>query len=147
MPILKLSSNYYWFLQWKHCIYNWKIYISSAKSLTFDIKLFGRSFMYVKNRNGPKIDPCSTPALISSQWEFWPLSKTLWYLLSRKLWKSVSKLLETPIAFNLYMKLHAKLYQNLLTYPKIWSAFQKMESYQKIHNFCALYTKVDLHMN
>ena len=104
MPILKLSSNYYWFLQCKHCIYNWKIYVSSAKTLTFDIKLFGRSFMYVKNRNGPKIDLCSTPALIISQWEFWLLSKTLWYLLSRKLWKSVSKLLETPIAFNLYMK-------------------------------------------
>ena len=30
-----------------------KIDVSSAKSLTFDIKLLGRSFMYIKNSNGP----------------------------------------------------------------------------------------------
>ena len=48
--------------------------ISSSKRLTFDIKLLGRSFMYIKNNNGAKIDPFDTPALISSQWEFWPLS-------------------------------------------------------------------------
>ena len=47
-----------------------KIDVSSAKRLTFDIKLLGRSFMYIKNSNGPKIDPCGTLALISSQWEF-----------------------------------------------------------------------------
>ena len=47
-----------------------KIDVSSAKSLTFDIKLFVRSFMYITNSNGPKIDPYGTPALISSQWEF-----------------------------------------------------------------------------
>ena len=33
--------------------------------------------MYIKNSNGPKIDPCGTPALISPQWEFWPLSQAL----------------------------------------------------------------------
>ena len=70
----------------------------------FDIILLGRSFMYIKNSNGPKKDPCNTPALIGSQWEFLPLNKTFWYLLSRKLWKNVSKLSETPIAFNLYIK-------------------------------------------
>ena len=61
-----------------------KIDVSSAKSLTFDIKLLGRSFMYIKSSNGHKIDPCCTPASISSQWEFGPLCKTLWHLLSRK---------------------------------------------------------------
>ena len=44
--------------------------ISSSKRLTFDIKLLGRSFMYIKNNNAAKIDPFDTPALISSQWEF-----------------------------------------------------------------------------
>ena len=38
-----------------------KIDVSSAKSLKFDIKLLGRSFTYIKNSNGPKIDPCGTP--------------------------------------------------------------------------------------
>ena len=113
------------------------------KSLTFDIRLLWSSFMYIKNSNGPKIDLCGMPALISSQWEFWPLSKILCYLLSRKLWKNVSKLLETPIVFNLY----TKPYQKLLTYPKIWSAFPKMESYWKICKLSAQKTKVDLHMN
>ena len=54
-----------------------KIDVSSAKSLTFDIKLLGRSFMYIKSSNGHKIDPCRTPASISSQWKFGPLSKIL----------------------------------------------------------------------
>ena len=44
-----------------------KIDVTSAKSLTFNIKLLGRSFMHIKNSNGPKIDHCGTPALISSQ--------------------------------------------------------------------------------
>ena len=38
--------------------------------------------------------------------------------------------------------LHAKPYQKLLTYPKIWSAFPKTESYRKIRKFRALQTKV-----
>ena len=64
-----------------------KIDVFSAKSLTFYIKLLGRSFMYLKNSNRPKIDPCGTSSSISSQWELWQLRKTLWYLLSRKFWK------------------------------------------------------------
>ena len=34
-----------------------KIDVSSVKGFTFDIKLLGRSFMYIKNSNVPKIDP------------------------------------------------------------------------------------------
>ena len=33
-----------------------KIDVSSVKGFTFDIKLLGRSFMYIKNSNVPKID-------------------------------------------------------------------------------------------
>ena len=33
-----------------------KIDVSSVKDFTFDIKLLGRSFMYIKNSNVPKID-------------------------------------------------------------------------------------------
>ena len=48
---------------------NAKIDVSSTKSLTFDIKLIGVSFMYIKNCHGPKIDPCGMPTFISSQRE------------------------------------------------------------------------------
>ena len=34
-----------------------KIDVSSVKGFTFDIKLLGRSFTYIKNSNVPKIDP------------------------------------------------------------------------------------------
>ena len=33
-----------------------KIDVSSVKGFTIDIKLLGRSFMYIKNSNVPKID-------------------------------------------------------------------------------------------
>ena len=42
---------------------------SSAKSFTFDMKLLGRSFMYIKNSNGSRIDPCSTPALVNGNFD------------------------------------------------------------------------------
>ena len=45
-----------------------KIDVSSAKRLTFDIKLLRRSFICIKNTNGAKVDPCGMPALISYQW-------------------------------------------------------------------------------
>ena len=47
-----------------------KIHVSSTKSFMFDVKLLGRSFICIKNSNEPQTDPCGTPALISSQWEF-----------------------------------------------------------------------------
>lgn len=48
---------------------NVKIDLSSTKSLTFDIKLIGISFLYIKNCHGPKIDPCGMATFISSQRE------------------------------------------------------------------------------
>ena len=46
-------------------------------SLTEDSKPSGRSFMYIRKSNGPKIDPCGTPANNDNQFEHWPLSTTL----------------------------------------------------------------------
>ena len=40
------------------------------KVFTFDMKVLGRTFMYIKSSNEPKIDTFGTPALISPQWEF-----------------------------------------------------------------------------
>ena len=51
----------------------WKIDVSWAKRFTFDIKLLGRPYMCIKNWNGHERDPYTTPGLISSQREFWPL--------------------------------------------------------------------------
>ena len=37
----------------------------SANSLGFDVfKLFSRSFIYHRNRMGPRLEPCGTPHLI-----------------------------------------------------------------------------------
>ena len=37
--------------------------VSSAKSFAFNYKSFVKSFIYIKNKSGPKIDPSGTPAL------------------------------------------------------------------------------------
>ena len=128
-------------------IYNWKIDALSAKSFTVDIKLLGRSFIYIKYSKGPKIDPYGTPVLIISPMGILAINKTLWYSLFRKLWISVSRLSETPIIFNLYIKPSCQPYQKLLTYPKIRSTFPKTESYQKIHKFHALQSKANWHIH
>ena len=41
----------------------------SADSLTVDCKLSGRSFMYIRKSNGPKIEPCRTPESTDDQLE------------------------------------------------------------------------------
>ena len=42
--------------------------VSSANNLTFDFRSVAKSFMSVKKKRRPKIDPCGTPAPIHSQW-------------------------------------------------------------------------------
>ena len=36
--------------------------VSSAKSFTVDSMFSDKSFMYIRKRSGPRIDPCGTPA-------------------------------------------------------------------------------------
>ena len=63
-------------------------------SLQVIIDLLGGNFKVIYNwKNRCIIDVSSAPTVFSSQWEFWKLRKIFWYLLSRKLWKSVSKLI------------------------------------------------------
>ena len=50
--------------------------VSSAKSLTEDSKLSGRSFICIRKSNGLKIEPCRTPANTDDQFELWPLRST-----------------------------------------------------------------------
>ena len=41
-----------------------KIDASSANSFVVDEKVLLRSFMFIRQNSGPKIDPCGTPACI-----------------------------------------------------------------------------------
>ena len=125
-----------------NAIYSWKNRLSSAKCFTFDIKLLGRSFMHIKNSNGPKIDPCGTSALIGSQWKFWPLSKSLWYFFPENFKKVLVSYHKQPLSSIYISNLHTKPYQKLLTYPKIRTAFPKTDGYQKICKFCAYRPKL-----
>ena len=60
--------------------------VSSANSFTVDCKFSGRSFMYIRKKNGPKIEPCGTPVSTDDhQLEHRPLSTTRWNLLLKKL--------------------------------------------------------------
>ena len=49
----------------------------------------------------------------------------LWYLLSRKLWRSVSKLLETPVVFNLYIKPSCRILSKAFDISKMLESVSK----------------------
>lgn len=40
-----------------------KIEVSSAKRLSFEVNLAGKSLIQTKNKKGPKIEQCKSPAL------------------------------------------------------------------------------------
>ena len=100
------------------------------------MKLLGRSFMCIKDTQKPKTGPCSTPTLISLQWEFWPLIKTLWYLLSKKNFKNVSVSYQKHlIVFNLYIKLSCQTLSKPFDIPKIRGAsFQRRKIMKQFIN-------------
>ena len=41
---------------------------------------FGRSFINIRNNNGPRTDPCGTPWLIEEEEEVIPSIKVIWIL-------------------------------------------------------------------
>ena len=43
--------------------------VSSENSFTVDCKFSGRWFMYIRKSNGPKTEPCRTPASTDDQLE------------------------------------------------------------------------------
>ena len=43
--------------------------VSSVNSFTVDCNFLGRPFMSIRKNNGPKIDPCGTPARTDNQLE------------------------------------------------------------------------------
>ena len=50
------------------------------KVLVKTVKLFGKSFLYIKNKNGLKTDPCDMLAVISVHDENWPFKNYSWQL-------------------------------------------------------------------
>ena len=50
-----------------------------------------KSLIYTSNNNGPKIEPCGTPALILAQEETCPLITTLCFVLPKKISRILNK--------------------------------------------------------
>ena len=64
--------------------------VSSAKSLTLDSTTSGRSFIYIKNKRGPRTEHWGTPALILPQDEDTPCRTTCWVCLRGNLQAIIS---------------------------------------------------------
>ena len=60
------------FEEFKWSLTTEKIDVSSAKSLGLESNPLGKSFMYTKKNNGPKIDPWGTPGLMEDHLDDWP---------------------------------------------------------------------------
>ena len=54
-----------------------KILLSSAKRLRGDITFSGRSFINIRNKIGPRTDPCGTPLVTQRAVDAVPLITTL----------------------------------------------------------------------
>ena len=76
--------------------------ISSAKSRTFVVRPSERSFIYIKNNNGPRIDPCGTPDSILDSW---PFETTLCFLSFKKSVRVLKTFPDMPFCFNLKLRL------------------------------------------
>lgn len=48
-------------------------YVSCANIVDLDCKLSGRSFLYIRKGDGPKLEPCRIPTSADDQLKHWPL--------------------------------------------------------------------------
>ena len=91
----KRSRNY-----WKQSI----IVVSSANNLIFSFKSVAKSFIYLREKRGPKIDLCDTRSRIHSLSEVFPIRVTLWTLSLKRFLINLSRFPLTPFCFNLNNK-------------------------------------------
>ena len=94
--------------------------VSSAKSwIAVDSVFSDKSFMYVRKRSGPRIDPCGTHAFTGNHSEVWPLSKALSNLLKSSE-KALVKNLKLPLisAYKLNESNNNGLYQKIFAQDK-----------------------------
>ena len=61
-----------------------KTEVSSANSLTVDERLWFKSFMYIRKKSGPKIDPWGMSASTGDQEDVWPFKRMHWCLPHKK---------------------------------------------------------------
>ena len=78
MPIY-LSWPSHYSVEKQRCCYH-ESQKTSANSLTFEDNPSDESLRYIKNNNGPSMDPWGTPALTSDQLETCPFNRTLCFL-------------------------------------------------------------------
>ena len=71
--------------------------VSSANSLTVVVRPRGRSLIQMRRNNGPRTEPCGTPAVTDFQTEGWPLRTTRWHLLFKNDLISWKRLLSIPL--------------------------------------------------
>ena len=65
--------------------------VQSANNLHSLLRPSGESLRYIKNKRGPRMEPCGTPAHISSQGKYWPFKTTLFFLLVKKSFSILNK--------------------------------------------------------
>ena len=78
--------------------------MSSANNFAFEQRPLARSFLYIKNRSGPTMEPWGTPALRSAQEEVCPLRSTLCLLFLKKFDNSFKRLPDIPLCFSLKIR-------------------------------------------
>ena len=78
--------------------------ISSAKSLVLEDKPSDKSLIYIKNNNGPRMEPWGTPALTLVHKEDCPFNTTLCFLFVKKCFKTFNKFPDIPFSYNLKIR-------------------------------------------
>ena len=75
--------------------------VSSANSFALEDKSPDKSFMYIKNNNGPKMEPWGMPAVTFRYSDVCRLRRALCFLSLKKLDKRSKKLPDIPLCDNL----------------------------------------------
>ena len=78
--------------------------MSSANNLAIDERPSARSFIYIKNRSGPSMEPWGIPALTLAQEEVYPLRTTLCFLFLKKFDNRFKSLPDMPFSFSLKIR-------------------------------------------
>ena len=74
--------------------------VSTVNSLAFN-NSSARSFMYIRNRSGPNVEPWGTHASTSASEEACPLSTTSCFLFLKKINNKLKMLSDKPFCFSL----------------------------------------------
>ena len=79
---------------------NRKQRLVSAKSLVLDDEPSAKSLMYIKNNNGPRVEPWGVPALTLVHEEDYPFNTTFCFLCVKKNFKTFNKVPDITFSCN-----------------------------------------------